>query len=394
MPQVVKLSSKYSFLFLVGVILFIGCNTQKEANSSDKIDWNLISDKLIERMDLQPTEKVFMLGQSGKYDTLVSLLSVKIKSKNANYLGTISIDSIQASAWETDFTQAVSKLDSTGLINYFNDVDLGIMLPGATPFHQPYAAMQEVLKKGKGRTIHFHWIGAYDKNGKSISVTDSIELFYQKALLETDYSALAKLQRKFENNAQDKWIQVSTPEGTDLRFQITGRPVTKQDGNASLEHSKEGITLIDREVELPAGAVRVAPLEETIEGKIAFPPSEWAGQQVKGLVINFQKGKIVSFTATEGKEAVEKELEMGGVAAHSFRELAMGFNSSLLPKSGHTWIPYFGYSAGVVRLSLGDNSELNGKVRGNYVRWNFFTNATVKVGNEVWINKGKLLVTK
>ena len=33
------------------------------------------------------------------------------------------------------------------LTNYFSDVDLGIMLPGATPADKEYSAMQNVLKK-------------------------------------------------------------------------------------------------------------------------------------------------------------------------------------------------------------------------------------------------------
>jgi leucyl aminopeptidase (aminopeptidase T) len=381
-------------LLLVLVTVVWACQAPKEPTLPDKLDWNAISDKMVERIQLQPGERVFMLGQPGKFDTLISLLESKIKSNKATYLGTVSIDSVQPSRWQNDFTQSVSQADSAGLIRIFNDVDLAIMLPGAVPTHRPYAAMQTVLRSGKARTIHFHWIGAYDKNGKAIEVNDSVEMFYQKALLETDYDALGKLQQKFEASAQNQWIEVTTPEGTALRFQITGRPVTKQDGDASLQRSKKGITLIDREVELPAGAIRVAPLEETVEGKIAFPPSEWAGQKVSGLVITFAKGKITSIVATEGEEAVKKEIEMGGVAAQSFRELAVGFNSALLPKNGHTWIPYFGYGAGVVRLSLGDNSELNGNVKGNYVRWNFFTNATVTVGSDVWIKEGKLIITK
>ena len=48
------------------------------------------------------------------------------------------------------------------------------------------------------------------------------------------------------------------------------------------------------------------------------------------------------------------------------------------------WIPYYGYGAGVVRLSLGDNSELGGNVGGGYVRWNFFTDTTVTIDGEVW----------
>jgi hypothetical protein len=54
------------------------------------------------------------------------------------------------------------------------------------------------------------------------------------------------------------------------------------------------------------------------------------------------------------------------------------------------WIPYYGYGAGVVRLSLGDNSELGGSVRGGYVRWNFFVDTTVAVGGDVWVENGKL----
>jgi hypothetical protein len=55
------------------------------------------------------------------------------------------------------------------------------------------------------------------------------------------------------------------------------------------------------------------------------------------------------------------------------------------------WIPYYGYGAGVVRLSLGDNSELGGNVKGGYVRWNFFVDTTVAVGAQVWIKDGKLV---
>ena len=45
---------------------------------------------------------------------------------------------------------------------------------------------------------------------------------------------------------------------------------------------------------------------------------------------------------------------------------------------------------GAVRLSLGDNTELGGMVGGGYVRWNFFTDATVTVGNDVWVRAGKM----
>ena len=72
------------------------------------------------------------------------------------------------------------------------------------------------------------------------------------------------------------------------------------------------------------------------------------------------------------------------------REFALGFNPLLAVPDRRPWVPYYGYGAGVVRLSLGDNSELGGTVTGGYVRWNFFTDATVTVGEDVWVQKGRL----
>ena len=46
---------------------------------------------------------------------------------------------------------------------------------------------------------------------------------------------------------------------------------------------------------------------------------------------------------------------------------------------------------GVVRLSLGDNSELGGTVGGGYVRWNFFTDLTVTVNGQLWVKDGRLV---
>ena len=97
-------------------------------------------------------------------------------------------------------------------------------------------------------------------------------------------------------------------------------------------------------------------------------------------------------TASSGQEAVEAELADAPEAARAFREFALGFSSALAVPERNPWIPYYGYGAGVVRLSLGDNSELGGTVTGGYVRWNFFTDTTVMVDDEVWVRDGRLIV--
>jgi hypothetical protein len=152
--------------------------------------------------------------------------------------------------------------------------------------------------------------------------------------------------------------------------------------------------LIDKEIELPAGVVRVAPLEETVEGVIAFPPSQWDGRPVEGLTLRFARGIVTAVAAREGKDAVEAEMQRAGAAGRAFREFALGLNPLLAVPSREPWIPYYGYGAGVVRLSLGDNSELGGAVGGGYVRWNFFTDLTVSLNGQVWVKDGRLVDTR
>ncbi|MCH7728820.1 MAG: hypothetical protein IH991_20395 [Planctomycetes bacterium] len=95
--------------------------------------------------------------------------------------------------------------------------------------------------------------------------------------------------------------------------------------------------------------------------------------------------------AESGADAARREMEQGGDAGESFRELALGFHPLLAVPEENPWIPYYGYGAGVVRLSLGDNSELGGNVTGGSVRWNFFVDTTLPVGGAVWVRDGTLV---
>ena len=151
----------------------------------------------------------------------------------------------------------------------------------------------------------------------------------------------------------------------------------------------EANILIDREIEFPAGAVRVAPIESTVHGVIVFPRSKWNGEEVDDLRLVFEEGVLISMTAGDNLEAVETELATSG--AKAFREFGLGFNPLLAVPAEDPWLPSFGYGAGVVRLSLGDNTELGGTVEADYVRWNFFLDATVSIGEDIWVEDGQLI---
>jgi len=360
--------------------------------TASSIDFQAVADAVLRQLDLQPGEQVLLVGVPGRFDPLVKPLRNGIIAAGAEDLGAFAEAGGFPPSWESDFIAGLHETRDEALEFELRNVDAAVMLPGANTGHRVYAAMQNVLRQGHGRTVHFHWLGAYDINGAEREVDPMVDAFYQRVLAETDYAALATAQAGFEDAMRGSTVRVTTPAGTDLSFQIGNRPVTKQDGNASAARAALGQNLIDREIELPAGAIRVAPIEESVNGTVVFPPSVWGGEPTEGLTLKFERGVMTNLTATTGAEAALAEIEEAGPAGRAFREFALGFNPLLaIPTEGERWIPYYGYGAGVVRLSLGDNTELGGNVGGGYVRWNFFVDATVAVDGAVWVAGGRLI---
>jgi hypothetical protein len=361
------------------------------------LDWEAMAKRIVQQLAFEPGEKFLAVAHPGTFDELIPHLRYEVMKAGAVDLGIIDVlgAPVPSSFDESVLLEGARKARPQ-LKAMLALVDASIMLPGANPGQPAYGAIQDLLREGKGRTVHFHWLdnnSAFPLPGQPLPPRHEIESVYQRALLETDYRRLALLQRELETAMRAGEVRVTTPAGTDLRFRIGARPVNFQDGDASRARAGKGVVLIDREIELPAGAVRVAPLEETVQGAIVFPPSQWSGRPVSGLKLGFLDGKVTSIEAEGGEEWARREIEGAGEAGRSFREFALGLNPLLAVPDERPWIPYYGYGAGVIRLSLGDNSELGGAVTGGYVRWNFFTDATVSVNGETWVAAGKLRKT-
>jgi len=374
------------------------------------LDYPAIAKRLVQQLALKPGERVLSIAHPGTFDDLLPYVRYEVMRAGGVDLGVVEVlrepvpESFDAAVLRTGAREARAHYKAM-----FRDVDAAIMMPGANTSHPAYLAMQDWLKddltahRGR-RTIHFHWIengSAYPIAGQPLPPRPEMDASYQRALLQTDYTALGAVERKFAAALKTGEVHITSPGGTDLRFRAGDRPANLQDGDASAARAAQGRVLVDHEIELPAGVVRVAPIEDTVDGVIAFPPSQWDGRPVEGLKLRFAKGRVVDISAASGKDAVEAELRRAGDAAagsgqaRSFREFALGFNPLLAVPARAPWIPYYGYGAGVVRLSLGDNTELGGTVAAPagepaYVRWNFFTDLTVTIGATAWVRNGQL----
>ena len=279
--------------------------------------------------------------------------------------------------------------------NLMDDTDIYIWLPvsnrpSAYPPDQ-VAILGNWLDDGKGRQIHFHWgDGTRYANSSNADHNKTYDDIYLSAI-KIDHQELNRVQSDIVELLRSGPIHVTTEAGTDITFSIGNRPVTKQNGDASNDAMKNARNRIDREIEIPAGAIRMAPLEETVNGKMFVPSLLTGNVEVKDLKLEIKNGKIVKYEAKSGVEDFALLLKSQD-AINYFREFGLGVNPALQIPDNYEFIPYYGYGAGVVRLSLGNNLEIGGNVGGSGVQWLFFPKATVKVGEKYIVKEGVLVV--
>jgi len=266
------------------------------------------------------------------------------------------------------------------------NTDVYVWLPAgptaATPPDQMSALVEWIDARQDRRELHFHWVdGTRDADGLPVPHTPAYDRVYLDAL-DIDYAAMAARMDEAIARLRGGEARVTTPAGTDVRFRVGDRPFNRQTGDASKANARKGRIRIDRHTELPAGVLRVAPIETSVHGVIVLPSARFGGVRATDVRLVIRAGVVTESSASNGAEAVKAFLA-SEPGASRFREFAIGFNPKLTIPAGEQALPYYGYGAGVVRMSLGDNNELGGTVRGGGVRWLFFPDATVVAGGAV-----------
>lgn len=317
------------------------------------IDYAKLAERITTALAPRQGEKYFMRPDPGYFEALLPALHDTLRKAGA--IETKNLDEAQIYLW----------------------LPLRPGGPGL-PAEERARVKEWTSKGGPRRQLHFHWgEGSVLTDGLYGKHEPAFDALYQTAL-DIDYKELSAAQDEFVEKLRKQAVRVKTPAGTDISFRIGNRPINKQDGDASASRAEQAKMAIDRDIELPSGVVRVAPLEETVTGVIVIPQARFGAAEAKGVKLTFKAGKVIKVEAKENLGAVNEYLKAGGKAAYSFREFAIGTNPKLEHIPGTEALPYYGYGKGIVRLSLGDNEELGGNVRGGFVRWLFFPDATVQ----------------
>ena len=188
-------------------------------------------------------------------------------------------------------------------------------------------------------------------------------------------------------------MRVTTPGGTDIRFSVGDRPFNKQDGDASKARIAHARMRVDRE-DRAAGRrdARGADRDVGANGvhrRRRRPACSACGRDWHPPGVRQRQGR-----QGDGRNRRRRTLDAylaSSPTLTSFRELGLGLNPKLAASTGRSLTcPYYGYGDAVVRLSLGDNTEVAGAVRGGGSRWLFFDDTTITVGGDRIVENGRL----
>lgn len=98
--------------------------------------------------------------------------------------------------------------------------------------------------------------------------------------------------------------------GTDLRFSVEGRRWKVSDGSRNL----------------PGGEIFTSPINDSVNGHITFEqPGILGGRLVSGIRLEWQDGELVSASASENEEFLQRVIATDG-GAGKIREFAFGTN--------------------------------------------------------------------
>ncbi|MFL2771275.1 MAG: aminopeptidase [Rhodospirillaceae bacterium] len=396
-------------LFSALTLLCLSCPSAQAQLPQHTMDYKALAERIVEQLHLEPGEKVIALVQPGMFEDFVPHFRYAVMKARAIDMGVLDVlDPPYPADWDDNIILEGFAAARDAYLEMLKDIDAAVMMPGANPALPAYKALQILLqeKGGRRRTIHFHWTDAYSPSGNLTGLTginvlpghapppmQNIDIVYHNAVLNTDLNALDEHQDRFIAAMRNGDVRVTSPVGTDIRFSIGNRDIIQQNGDASAARMLAGAAFLDREVEIPGGAVRVAPIESTVQGSVVYPYSAWNGFSVRNATISYNDGRIVGFTADEGEEHLRAEIEAVPDDARWFREFALGFNPLLSLEVTKSWIGYYGYGAGIVRLGIGNNHELGGAVTGKYFRWrDLLTDCTVTINGDVWVRDGKFVL--
>lgn len=368
--------------------------------------WSVIADKIVtECLRIAPGEVVQLGGGVHNFD-FVGALAAAVRRLGAYAELNVTSDDLQL---ETLLTVPEEHLRTVPphRLRWLEDVDAMIVTdsisnPGraeTVPRERriaAHAAAEVVERRLFEQGMRWAYVGyptPANVVGLPVPFARLEPLFW--GAVDVDYGAMgrtgAALAHRLEQGAK---VRIVTEAGTDLTFQIDGRPTLVDDGVISERDVEEG----NAAVHLPAGRVLTAPVETSATGRIVVDWAWHEGKSFAGLVLDVEDGRVLpagAVAAGEGSEAEGSEDEFSRRLDNARGDkdrlgvFAIGLNPAIDRFTGYKALDE--KRLGAVHLSLGDNRLFGGQNVSSFHFDLFLEDATVSIDGEAVIERGRLL---
>ncbi|MCD6522681.1 MAG: aminopeptidase [Candidatus Diapherotrites archaeon] len=171
-----------------------------------------------------------------------------------------------------------------------------------------------------------------------------------------DKRTIALIERYHKAFDGSDEIHIVCDKGTDFTFSTKGRRYLKDDGILSDEDIKNN----DIGMNIPAGEVFVAPVENSAEGSLYIPETSLNGYGVvKGLMLHFSKGEVVDYKAKRNGKLLDRFFKENTGAIRRIAEFGIGCNRGAEYTNGYILIDE--KILGTIHIAVGWNIGYGGK---------------------------------
>jgi aminopeptidase len=191
-----------------------------------------------------------------------------------------------------------------------------------------FQPLNEVIRRRKIRTLNMQLGNCTPHRARKYGIDYQGWLESMMEALSVDFRQLSKrgsqLARKLSNC---KNVHITTPSGTDLAFELVGRPGRVLDGIIDEADLEIGAY----EIELPTGSVVLAPDEYSASGSVVIPTMPFWGMVVKDQRWVFENGRLVEHHARENGQMFEEMLSTSKGDKDRFGLFGIGINPGADP---------------------------------------------------------------
>jgi leucyl aminopeptidase (aminopeptidase T) len=200
-----------------------------------------------------------------------------------------------------------------------------------------------------------------------------------------DYTNLQAAGEKARTALIGKELEITHPNGTDLKMNIQGRPVYISDGIISADDVAKG----SFDVFLPAGEAAITPVANSGDGTFIIEKDYFQGKEVGNVKLTFAGGKLTTMTGEgPGFEAMKADYEANPAGKELLGYVDIGINPNFLLSPGSklgNWV-----SAGMVSVGTGNNTWANGTNNVSGGAGGHLAGCTVKLDGKIIVENGTL----